>query len=89
MGHGWVLSGMAIDGANAYWLDTYAKTVESASLAGGTIVSLVQNEPVALGPVVDATAVYWTTTAGQIRRIARIGPSACAASNGIGDGGSE
>jgi hypothetical protein len=85
---GWVFLGMAVDGANAYWLDSYAKAVESVPLNGGATVTLAANEPdllgpvfpsllPSIGPVVDSHAVYWATADGNIRKVAKVSPTAC------------
>ena len=97
---GWVFLGMAVDGGNAYWLDSYAKAVESVPLNGGATVTLAANEPnllgpafpsllPTLGPVIDSRAVYWATSDGSMRKVAKVSPSACPLSAGVEDAGVE
>jgi hypothetical protein len=97
---GWVFLGMAVDGTNAYWLDSYAKAVESVPLNGGATVTLAANErnlvgPAfpdnlpTLGPVIDSRAVYWATSDGRIRKVAKVSPAACPPSAGAQDAGVE
>jgi hypothetical protein len=70
---GYTVASVASDGANLYWLDTYAKTLSTVGVHGGTPTVLVAGEPGSLGPVVDDRAVYWVNTDGQIRRMSKTG----------------
>ena len=72
---GWVFSGLAVDDQNAFWADTHLDEIQSVPKSGGATVTRVTGEAVALGPVVDAHALYWSTQDGRIQKLAK--PDTC------------
>jgi hypothetical protein len=66
--------GLAVDGTNLYWADTIGGTsgsIQSFPLAGGTSTVLVSLPEQLIGVAVDATSIYFTSTAGNVRRVAK------------------
>ena len=76
---------VAVDGANAYWVENFSGgAVKQAPLGGGAIITLSSglNEPVAIA--IDSTNVYWIErngggSAGTVKMIAKgiSTPAAC------------
>jgi hypothetical protein len=59
-------AGIAVDGAEVYWIDPYASIKWMAVGSGATSVqTLVANEPAYLGPVVAPDGVYWVAIDGM------------------------
>ena len=54
-------AGLAVDTENVYWTTTSEGTINEVPIAGGTVRVLASGQSNTVGPVVDATSVYWGT----------------------------
>jgi hypothetical protein len=57
-------SGLALDSANLYWIDTVMNNVVQLPLSGGSSVTLASGQVSLAGITVDANSVYWTAFGG-------------------------
>jgi hypothetical protein len=66
---GYRIDAAATDGAAVYWIDGFAQTLSTVPISGGTPTVLAEKVTTALWPVVDATAIYWVSTTGEVMRM--------------------
>jgi sugar lactone lactonase YvrE len=60
---------VATDGTNLYWVDTYAKTLSTVAVAGGTPTVLATGVTANVGPVVDDLAITWVDGDWNVQRM--------------------
>jgi hypothetical protein len=66
---GYRIGSVATDGTSAYWFDSHAQTLSTVPISGGSPTVLAEKVTTSLGPVVDATAIYWVSTTGEVMRM--------------------
>jgi hypothetical protein len=68
-------TGLAIDEAHAYWAAAAHQggAILKVPLATGAGETIAYNQGTIVGPVLDATSVYWGTTAGSIMKVSKAG----------------
>lgn len=66
---GYQINGVAVDGTDIYWFDAHAKTLSVAPVGGGTPTVIATGVESSLALTVDAHAIYWVATTGDVMRM--------------------